>query len=136
MTSSAHLWGCAVKAHGVDSAYRAASDHALLAGAAGFTTGSVTAKARRDLNALLYADGIHDSLYRAAGRHLTSSAQPSMAVSSYPAGLPFSSAATVPASAASTHAAIRRASSGVTSAPTSSGTTNLIPASSPSPSTI
>ncbi len=28
------------------------------------------AKARRDLNGLLYADGIHDSLYRAVGRAL------------------------------------------------------------------
>jgi alkylation response protein AidB-like acyl-CoA dehydrogenase len=132
----AHLWGCAVKAHGVDTAYRAASDLALLAGAAGFTVGSVTAKARRDLNALQYADGIHDSLYRSAGRHLTSPATASAAASRYPAGLPFSSAATVPASAAATHAAIRRDSSGVTSGATSSGGTNLIPASSPSPSTI
>jgi len=133
----AHLWGCAVKAHGVDIAYRAASDLALLAGAAGFTAGSVTAKARRDLNALQYADGIHDSLYRSAGRHLISPATASSpAASRYPAGLPFSSAATVPASAAATHAAIRRDSNGVTSGATSSGGTNLIPASSPSPSTI
>ena len=29
---------------------------------------------RRDLNALLYADGIHDSLYRSAGRGLTTPA--------------------------------------------------------------
>ena len=29
---------------------------------------SKLAKARRDLNGLLYADGIHDSLYRAVGR--------------------------------------------------------------------
>ncbi len=28
-------------------------------------------EARRDLNGLLYADGIHDSLYRAVGRALT-----------------------------------------------------------------
>ena len=32
---------------------------------------SKLAKAHRDLNGLLYADGIHDSLYRAAGRTLT-----------------------------------------------------------------
>ncbi|HEX4094417.1 MAG TPA: acyl-CoA dehydrogenase family protein [Trebonia sp.] len=64
-------WGCAVKAYGVDAAYRAVSELALLAGAGGFVAGCATAKAARDLNALLYADGIHDSLYRAAGRALT-----------------------------------------------------------------
>jgi alkylation response protein AidB-like acyl-CoA dehydrogenase len=64
-------WGCAVKAYGVDAAYRAVSELALLTGASGFVAGSATAKAVRDLNALLYADGIHDSLYRAAGRALT-----------------------------------------------------------------
>jgi alkylation response protein AidB-like acyl-CoA dehydrogenase len=68
---SAARWGCAVKAHGVDAAYRAVSELALLAGASGFVAGCATAKAVRDLNALLYADGIHDSLYRAAGRDLT-----------------------------------------------------------------
>jgi len=63
-------WGCAIKAYGVDTAYRVVSELALLAGASGFVAGSATAKAVRDLNALLYADGIHDSLYRAAGRAL------------------------------------------------------------------
>jgi alkylation response protein AidB-like acyl-CoA dehydrogenase len=63
-------WGCAIKAYGVDTAYRVVSELALLAGASGFVAGSATAKAIRDLNALLYADGIHDSLYRAAGRAL------------------------------------------------------------------
>jgi hypothetical protein len=63
-------WGCAIKAYGVDAAYRMVSELALLAGASGFVAGSATAKAVRDLNALLYADGIHDSLYRAAGRAL------------------------------------------------------------------
>ena len=67
-------WGCAVKAYGVDVAYRVVSELALLCGASGFVAGSGTAKAVRDLNALLYADGIHDSLYRAAGRALTASA--------------------------------------------------------------
>ena len=67
----ASLWGCAAKAHGVDVAYAAASELALLAGAAGFAADSQLAKARRDLNGLLYADGIHDSLYRAIGRTLT-----------------------------------------------------------------
>jgi len=70
----AHLWGCAAKAHGTDIAYQAASELALLTGAAGFTADCRTAKARRDLNALLYADGIHDSLYRSAGRSLTTPA--------------------------------------------------------------
>lgn len=68
-------WGCAVKAYGVDAAYRAVSELALLAGASGFVAGCATAKAVRDLNALLYADGIHDSLYRAAGRTLTAQAE-------------------------------------------------------------
>jgi alkylation response protein AidB-like acyl-CoA dehydrogenase len=66
----AELWGCTVKAHGADTASQATSELALLIGAAGFTADSRTAKGRRDLNALLYADGIHDSLYRAAGRSL------------------------------------------------------------------
>lgn len=67
-------WGCAVKAYGVDTAYRVVSELALLCGASGFVAASSAAKAVRDLNALLYADGIHDSLYRAAGRALTASA--------------------------------------------------------------
>jgi len=69
---AAQAWGCATKAHGVDAAYQAASELALLAGAAGFTADSRTAITRADLNALLYADGIHDSLYRTAGRDITS----------------------------------------------------------------
>ena len=66
----AELWGCAAKAHGVDTAYAAVSELSLLAGAPGFAADSPLAKARRDLNGLLYADGIHDSLYRAVGRAL------------------------------------------------------------------
>ena len=66
----AELWGCAAKAHGVDTAYAAVSELSLLAGAPGFAADSQLAKARRDLNGLLYADGIHDSLYRAVGRAL------------------------------------------------------------------
>lgn len=113
---SAHLWGCAVKAHGVDVAYQAACELTLLAGAAGFAAESRTAKACRDLNALLYADGIHDSLYRSAGRSLASSGQagrltvPRLPTASHrvPAarradqavGTPFSSAATVPSATA------------------------------------
>jgi alkylation response protein AidB-like acyl-CoA dehydrogenase len=65
------LWGCAVKAHGVDAAHAAASELAPLAGASGFTARSPLVKALGDLSALRYADGIHDSLYRAAGRALT-----------------------------------------------------------------
>jgi len=80
---AARAWGCAVKAHSADTAYQVASELALLAGAAGFTAGSRTAKTRADLNALLYADGIHDSLYRAAGRDITAraaAAEPAMAL--------------------------------------------------------
>ncbi len=69
-TDKAELWGCAAKAHGVDTAYAAVSELSLLAGAPGFAADSQLAKARRDLNGLLYADGIHDSLYRAVGRAL------------------------------------------------------------------
>lgn len=130
----AELWGCAVKAHGADTAYRAASELALLIGAAGFTADSRTAKVRRDLNALLYADGIHDSLYRSAGRILIESVLPSSA--DHASGLPFSRVATVPAPAASKHAAIRLASSGVTSPAISSRLTNANLASSPSASLI
>jgi len=69
----AEMWGCAIKAHSADVAHAAVSELSLLTGAAGFTASSPLAKAGRDVRALLYADGIHDSLYRAAGRALTSS---------------------------------------------------------------
>ena len=59
----------------MDAAYQAASELALLTGAAGFTADCRTAITRADLNALLYADGIHDSLYRTAGRDITSPAR-------------------------------------------------------------
>jgi alkylation response protein AidB-like acyl-CoA dehydrogenase len=68
----AGVWGCAVKAYGGDVAYATASELTLLTGAAGFVVNSPLAKALGDLGALRYADGIHDSLYRAAGRALTS----------------------------------------------------------------
>ncbi|MBB5801264.1 alkylation response protein AidB-like acyl-CoA dehydrogenase [Saccharothrix ecbatanensis] len=68
---NAELWGAATKAHGVDTADSAAAELALLLGAAGFRADCLTAKTRRDLGGLLYADGIHDSLFRAAGRHHT-----------------------------------------------------------------
>lgn len=67
----AEMWGCAIKAHAADTAHTVTSELALLAGAAGFTASSQLVKAGHDLRALLYADGIHDSLYRAAGRALT-----------------------------------------------------------------
>jgi alkylation response protein AidB-like acyl-CoA dehydrogenase len=59
----------ATKAHGVDTAHQAVAELALLLGATGFQAASPIAKTRRDLIGLLYADGIHDSLYRAAGKH-------------------------------------------------------------------
>ncbi len=64
----AEMWGCAVKAHAVDVANAAVAELTPLAGASGCAVGSPLEKAGRDLRALLYADGIHDSLYRAAGR--------------------------------------------------------------------
>ena len=67
----AERWGCVVKAHGVDAAYQAVSELARVTGDSGVVAGSATAKVVRDLNALLYADGIHVSLYRSAGRSLT-----------------------------------------------------------------
>jgi alkylation response protein AidB-like acyl-CoA dehydrogenase len=65
--AQAEVWGCAIKAHAVDTAYMAVSDLTLLVGAAGCIASSPLVKASRDLRALLCADGIHDSLYRAAG---------------------------------------------------------------------
>jgi alkylation response protein AidB-like acyl-CoA dehydrogenase len=58
------------KAHAVDIANRAVADLAPLVGAAGFQATSPIAKARQDLAGLLYADGIHDSLYRSGGLSL------------------------------------------------------------------
>jgi alkylation response protein AidB-like acyl-CoA dehydrogenase len=72
--SRASAWGCAIKAYGVDVAYTTTSELTLLVGALGFTADSALAKIRRDLNGLLYADGIHDSLYRAVGRGMVSGA--------------------------------------------------------------
>lgn len=65
----AEMWAAAMKAHGIDTANQAAAELALLLGAAGFRADCQIAKTRRDLNGLLYADGIHDSLYRTAGKH-------------------------------------------------------------------
>ena len=62
------------KAAGVDTAIQAVSDLAPLIGAAGFQIHHPVAKARRDLTGLLYADGIHDSLYRSGGLTLLTAA--------------------------------------------------------------
>lgn len=67
----AEPWGAVMKAHGIDTANQATAKLALLLGAVGFCAHSQIAKTRRDLNGLLYADGIHDSLYRTAGKHHT-----------------------------------------------------------------
>lgn len=58
------------KAHGVDAACRAVNRLAPLVGAAAFQRHHPIAKARFDLMALQYADGIHDSLYRSGGSEL------------------------------------------------------------------
>jgi alkylation response protein AidB-like acyl-CoA dehydrogenase len=68
----AELWGAAMKAHGIDTANQASAELALLLGASGFRADSQISKTRRDLNGLLYADGIHDALYRTAGLRHTS----------------------------------------------------------------
>ncbi|MGH3695197.1 MAG: acyl-CoA dehydrogenase family protein [Pseudonocardiaceae bacterium] len=69
----AEPWAAAMKAHGVDTANYTTAELALLLGATGFRADSPIAKVRRDLAGLLYADGIHDSLYRAAGKNHTAS---------------------------------------------------------------
>ncbi len=66
----ADLWACISKAHGVDTALAAVSELVPLLGAGGFTASSPLSKARADLTALQYADGIHDSLYRSGGKIL------------------------------------------------------------------
>jgi alkylation response protein AidB-like acyl-CoA dehydrogenase len=66
----ADLWARVGKAHGVDTAHRAVTDLVPLLGAAGFQVRHPVAKARHDLTGLLYADGIHDSLYRSGGTSL------------------------------------------------------------------
>jgi len=55
------------KAAGVDVAVQAVTELAPLIGAAGYQLSHPVAKARADLTGLLYADGIHDSLYRSGG---------------------------------------------------------------------
>ncbi|MEV8509710.1 acyl-CoA dehydrogenase family protein [Actinoplanes sp. NPDC051475] len=62
------------KAAGVDSAVQTVAELAPLLGAAGFQRHHPIAKARADLNGLLYPDGIHDSLYRSGGLSLLTAA--------------------------------------------------------------
>ena len=75
------------KAYAVDTAHQAVTELALLVGAAGYQQASRLAKARADLTGLLYADGVHDSLYRSGGRTLlaTASATPSGTLTGLPA---------------------------------------------------
>jgi hypothetical protein len=49
---------------------------------------SLAVKVRADLNALLYADGIHDSLYRSAGRNLLTSTAALHGAAAAPVPLP------------------------------------------------
>lgn len=58
------------KAAGVDVAHRVVTELAPLIGAIGYQRDHPTAKARADLTGLLFADGIHDSLYRSGGLSL------------------------------------------------------------------
>ncbi|WFE29599.1 acyl-CoA dehydrogenase family protein [Solwaraspora sp. WMMD791] len=66
----ADLFARVGKAAGVDTAHRAVTDLAPLLGAYGFQQSSPVAKARADLTGMLYADGVHDSLYRSGGTTL------------------------------------------------------------------
>lgn len=68
------------KAHGVDAACRVVDLLAPLVGAVGFQRDHPIAKARLDLAALQYADGIGDSLYRSGGIELLGGSRPSGAV--------------------------------------------------------
>jgi alkylation response protein AidB-like acyl-CoA dehydrogenase len=149
----AQTWGCVIKAHAADTACITTAELAPLTGASGFAANSPLVKAQHDLRALLYADGIQDSLYRAAGRALIAADQPGHACNGSPAApseprtqslrpltqlaaVPFSSDATIPAATASRHAAIRRATSGVTRPAISAASTKANPASSPSASVM
>jgi alkylation response protein AidB-like acyl-CoA dehydrogenase len=77
------------KAYGVDTAHHAVSELALLIGAAGFQAGHPVAKARADLTGLLYADGIHDSLYRSGGTSILTAQHPAEVLPTHqPAALP------------------------------------------------
>jgi hypothetical protein len=68
------LWARLGKAHAVDTAHHAVHNLAPLVGADGYRQASAIAKARTNLTGLLYADGIHDTLYRSGGRTLLTTA--------------------------------------------------------------
>lgn len=57
-SNTSDLWGRVVKAYGVDTSYQAVDELMLLVGAAGYRSGHWLDKAKRDLNGLLYADGM------------------------------------------------------------------------------
>lgn len=76
--ATSNLWSRVTKAYGVDAAHRASTDLPLLVGALGFAAGSRMTKIRNDLTGLLFADGIHDSLYRSAGRTLLEPEDPTI----------------------------------------------------------
>lgn len=83
--ADAELWGAATKAHGIDTANSVTAELALLLGASGFRADCQTAKTRRDLSGLLYADGIHDSLYRTVGKRHTTTKDPTSSITAVPA---------------------------------------------------
>lgn len=83
--ADAELWGAATKAHGIDTANATTAELALLLGASGFRADCQTAKTRRDLSGLLYADGIHDSLYRTAGKQHTTTKDTAGSITAVPA---------------------------------------------------
>lgn len=64
----AEPWAAAIKAYGIETAHKLTADLALLVGASGFRMDCALSKIQRDLAGLRFADGIHDSLYRAAGK--------------------------------------------------------------------
>ncbi len=66
----ASAWSRAVKANSVDIACRLVSDLTTIAGARSYQAHEKLGKVQRDLQGLLFADGVHDALYRAAGRSL------------------------------------------------------------------
>jgi alkylation response protein AidB-like acyl-CoA dehydrogenase len=76
----ADLWARLGKAQGVDVAYQAVGELVPLVGAVGFQAGHPLAKARGDLAGLLYADGIHDSLYRSGGTTILAGDRPAEVV--------------------------------------------------------
>lgn len=73
----AERWSAVMKAHGIDAANTVAAELVLLLGASGFLRDCQVSKIRRDLSGLQYADGIHDSLYRSAGKqHIAHACSP------------------------------------------------------------